>query len=161
MRPALPLGLLLLTSGSVTAQVRQGSQELNASGTATFADNFSVISIVTQYGYFLTPSVEIGPSVEISRSSVEVAGTDRSTTSGLIGGFGHVHLGRRGSRSLPYLGAEVGIGVGDADGELFGIVGGVKHFIAPGAAITPTAFFQFDGDGDSRFGARFGISAFF
>jgi hypothetical protein len=62
---------------------------------------------------------------------------------------------------VPFVGLELGAAVGDAEGLLFTFVGGGKLFVSRGAALTPAAFLQLDDDGNSAFGARFGVSAFF
>lgn len=157
MRYALLLLTLLLAPGAARAQVYQGLQELNGAGSFTSFDGGSVFALSASYGYFVTRSVELGPTLQVNRTD---AGSF-STTSGVIGGFGHLHFGGRRSRSVPFLGLEIGAAVGDAEGVLFGVVGGGKFFIAEGAALTPAAFFQFDDEGNSQFGARAGVSAFF
>jgi hypothetical protein len=158
----LPLLLVtLLLSSAARAQVRQGLQELNGSGSFTAFDDGSSLFVGLSYGYFVTRNAEIGPFIDLNRLSVDTPFGDESTTSGLIGGFGHLHFGRRGATSVPFLGLEIGAAVGDAEGVLFGVLGGGKFFVADGAALTPAAFFQFDDEGNSSFGARFGVSAFF
>lgn len=161
MRTLLAILAFAVLALPADAQVRKGLQEINGSGSATFFDGGSTIMIGLNYGYFVTRNFEIGPSVQVFRISVDTPIGDESSTSGVIGGFGHIHFGRRGSTSVPFVGFEAGAGVGDASGALLGLVGGGKFFIASGAALTPAAFFQFDDEGNSQFGARFGVSAFF
>jgi hypothetical protein len=158
---SLLLLLILLVALPADAQVRRGLQEINGSGTALFFDGGSTLSIGVNYGYFVTENFEIGPSIQVFHTSVDTPLGDNSSTSGILGGFGHLHFGGRRATSVPFVGFEAGAGVGDSDGALFGLVGGGKFFLSPGAALTPAAFFQFDDDGNSQFGARFGVSAFF
>jgi hypothetical protein len=158
MRSSALLLALVLLAPAVSAQVREGLQELNGSGAFTAFEGGSVFFIDLSYGYFVTRTVEVGPSVEIARSDDDLGG-DR--TSGFIGGFGHVHFGRRGATSVPFVGLEIDAGIGDAEGVFFGIVGGGKFFLTPGAALTPAAFVELDDEGNTAFGARFGVSAFF
>jgi hypothetical protein len=158
MRPFRFLVASLLLVPAAGAQVRQGLQELNGSGAFTSFEGGSSLFLDLSYGYFVTRSVEIGPSVQISRESRD---DDFSSTAGFIGGFGHLHFGRRGATSVPFIGLEIDAGVGDAEGVFFGVVGGGKFFVAPGAALVPAVFFEFDDEGNSAFGGRFGVSAFF
>ncbi|MDX1419972.1 MAG: hypothetical protein R3181_08400 [Rubricoccaceae bacterium] len=157
MRHVLLLSAFVVLAGTADAQVYQGLQELNGGGAFTSFDGGSIFTLSASYGYFVTRSVELGPTLQVTRSD---AGSF-STTSGVVGGFGHLHFGGRRSRSVPFLGLEIGAAVGDAEGVLFGVVGGGKFFVAEGAALTPAAFFQFDDNGNSQFGARAGVSAFF
>ncbi|HYE96859.1 MAG TPA: hypothetical protein VD962_11685 [Rubricoccaceae bacterium] len=156
----LLLPAVLLTA-SAQAQIGRGAQEFNGSGSALFDDDFTVINVGMSYGYFLTRNAEIGPSVQITHVSTDDDFGDNSSTSAVIGGFGHLHFGGRRSTSVPFVGFEAGAAVGDGDdGAVFGLVAGGKFFVAPGAALVPAASFQFDDDGNSVFGARFGVSAF-
>lgn len=153
----LSLALAFLCPAA-TAQIGRGAQEVNGSGTATFYDNGSLISIGMSYGYFVTRNVEVGPSIEITRVDSDAGDAN---TSGAVGGFGHLHFGRLGATSIPFVGLEIAAGIGNAEGVLFTFVGGGKIFISRGAALTPAAFIRLDDEGDSSFGARFGVSAFF
>lgn len=157
----LLLFVALLLAIPADAQVRKGLQEFNGSGTAGFVEDASFFVIGVNYGYFVTRMLEVGPSIQISHLRVDTFLGSESTTSGVIGGFGHVHFGRQGSTAAPFAGVEIGAAVGEADGAQFALVAGGKFFVAQGAAITPAAVFQFDDDGNSQFGARFGVSAFF
>lgn len=154
------LGLLLALASTADAQVRQGLQELNVSGSAAFQDDFSTIFLTGSYGYFIASTIEVGPTLTLTRTSFSsVAGTT-SSTAGLIGGFVHVHFGRPYATTVPFVGAQVGAGIGDAEGLEFGAMGGAKFFVTPGGAITPAAFLRFDEDGNSIYGAQLGISLF-
>lgn len=158
MRLLSLLAVLAFLVPAASAQIGRGAQELNGSGTATFYEDGSIVSILLNYGYFVTRSVEVGPSVQLSR--VDSDFSDASTY-GVLGGFAHFHFGRPGATSVPFVGVEIGAGVGDASGGVFTFVGGGKFFVSRGAALTPAAFLQLDDDGNTAFGARFGVSAFF
>lgn len=153
--------LLLALAPAAQAQVSQGLQEINVSGSATFYDDFSNIFVSGSYGYFVTPVIEVGPTLTLSRFSFDGVLGGQSSTAGLIGAFTHIHLAPTGATTVPFFGGELGIGVGASDGVEFGVLGGAKFFLTPGGAITPAAFLRFNDDGDSVFGIQLGISLFF
>lgn len=157
MRLSALLLALVLLAPAASAQIGRGVQEINGAGTATFYEDASIISVMVNYGYFVTRTFEVGPTVQINRFDDDFGDAE---TFAILGGFGHVHFGRSAT-SVPFVGLELGAAVGDAEGLLFTFVGGGKLFVSRGAALTPAAFLQLDDDGNSAFGARFGVSAFF
>ncbi|MDX1531551.1 MAG: hypothetical protein R3362_08495 [Rhodothermales bacterium] len=150
----LVLAVALGVARPADAQVREGLRELKAAGSLTVFEGDATLFVDGTLGFFLTDRVEVGPLVGVTSDF------DNFTAIGL-GGFVDYHLGRPGATTVPFVGAQVVLGLADADGFSIGGQGGLKYFVAPGAAVTPSAFLRVDDDSNLVFGAQFGVSLFF
>ncbi len=155
MRKAFALALLLslsFTAQRAQAQISQGLNEVNAAASFSTTEGFTVIQISGFAGRFITPQIELGPRLTLSK----VEGADLA---GSIGAFGAYHFGAAGATTVPFAGALIDIGIGDGSSLGLGGFGGAKFFLNEGAAITAQGFVTF---GDvTTVGAQGGVSIFF
>jgi len=161
----LPFFLILLAfSSNGLGQVRKGINELSLSGSLDVltANGSSTTSAVIGigYGHFLTEQAELGGGFSL----IKIEGFDAF---GTFGGFFSFHFpSTPESKAVPYVGGNVGLGYGDPVDNpfIFGAFGGIKLFIASGAAISIQPFYQrfsYSGGGINNFGASTGVSLFF
>lgn len=168
--------LALCVTQTVSAQVRKGLKEYNATAHVTAYSNegesVSVVQLQGRLGIFLTRTVELGPSLALNKF-------EDVDTFGSLGGFAHFHFGSPGARSVPYVGAELAFALNDDEcfpivvtcGSAVGAVGGAKFFLGQNGAFVVEAFVTqldfdddeddiFDDDDVTAFGIRLGMSLF-
>lgn len=169
MKRTLLLAFVFLFAlvGIANAQVKAGLNELSLSGgidvVAANGESNTSTTITLGYGHFLNHRIEIGGNA----SFVKLENVDAT---GLVGGFGAYHLASSPtSRVVPFLGASAAMGYGNEKDNpiVLGAFGGLKLFVANGAAILVQPFFQRYNFGEkqggdySNYGVATGVSLFF
>jgi opacity protein-like surface antigen len=141
---ALILALLIVAAAAApsSAETSSGMKELGVSISSQRFEmedtaqeiNTTIINLL--YGYFLTSRVEFAGNLSIIENDL---GTDESTQTcfELQGKF---HFTGTASIMLPYLGVQAGVytfddGAEDISGNSYGMMGGVKYFVTPGASL--------------------------
>lgn len=144
---------LLVAAPTAEAQVARGDREMNASSSLTVSGGDVVFNLQGFLGFFLNDRIEVGPIANLLIAD-EVSLIQ-------LGGFGSYHFSNPGATTVPFVSAELLVGLGDLDGFIIGGQAGLKYFVADGAALVPAAFLRIPDEGDAAFGAQFGISIFF
>ena len=154
--------LLITATTAVSAQVKQGINEMNLSGSFNVTDqggeSFTTIRLDLRYGHFTSSRLQVGGLIDF----VNAEGSDAF---GEFGGFAAIHFpSSRRATTVPFLSAEVGHTFGlSEDGLFFGGSGGLKIFVADGGAITVTGYYQkrTSAGEPANYGAAIGTSIFF
>jgi len=158
------LSMLYLTMGSESqGQVRQGMNELNMAGSldvlSSEGESLTLLNIGIATGHFVMPNIEIGTTLSLTKFDDEKA-------TGAAGSFVSYHFQNDpGSRIVPFITGQVGLGYGNNDNPtIVGLAGGIKVFVAGGGgAFTFQPFMskQFYKDGSlNHFGVSYGVSIF-
>lgn len=155
MRLLLALLVCLAFSATADAQVRKDLIELGGSGSISVTDGNAFATFSPVVGYFISDRIEVGFNPTI-RSGL-------STNDVFLTAFGAFHFASNpDARTVPFAGASLGASLSDGGGLAIGAQGGVKHFVAPGGAVTLAAVVNTNDDFDPiQFGVQAGVSIFF
>lgn len=158
----LALVFVVFVAATSFAQVEKGVMELNLSGALNVTSNGDSVTsfdLAVMPGYFVTKNHEIGAAFDVHK-------TEGFDTFGTLSGVYTLNFPKEGGKLLPFVGGHVGFGFGTDDNPtVFGFFGGIKYFVADGAAINVGPYYRrymFDHFDDmNEYGVQWGISLFF
>lgn len=134
----------------------QGTREISVGGVFVFEPSDSY-NINARYGPFLNPNVQVGGEIGFNK-----AGDNKLTTYGL---FGNYHF-PSASATLPYVGVFLGginadTGARDENTTMWGLHGGIKHFLNANVAAFGELQYRDPNKGDDNLvQLQFGLSFF-
>ena len=149
----LALLTLLALASTAHAQVQEGLVELGGSGSLRLTDGVFLVLNPT-LGYFVTDRIEVGFNPAFA--------TDFEDGSAFLTAFGALHFpSEPASRTVPFVGINLGASLTDGGGFAFGGQGGIKRFFNPGGALTVAAVVNADDSFDNvSAGVQAGVSIF-
>jgi hypothetical protein len=160
--PLLAVVMVLCAASPARAQVAAGLNELslsaNLSGFSGGGESTSAFQLNGAIGHFFTRTVEVGAQLSLNKfEDVDLFGT--------LGAFGSYHFGMEGATTVPFVGAQAGLGFGGDDNPInYGAFGGLKFFLGQAGALTGQALLQrtsIDDADVTQYGILVGISLFF
>ena len=155
MRVLLAFLVCLAISATSDAQVRADLIEVGGTGSLTFTDGNGRLILSPVLGYFVSDRIEVGFNPTLT--------SGLGDNSVFLTAFGAFHFASGpDARTVPYVAANLGASLSDGGGIALGAQGGIKHFVAPGGAITLAAVVNTNDDFDPiQLGLQAGVSVFF
>jgi hypothetical protein len=155
--------VLVLGVASASAQVEQGDKEVQFAGSLYSAEGFTVINLMSVYGYYIRPNIEIGAGPSITR--FDFAGYSSTTVGATF--FGRYYFTSK-TNLVPYLSGQwyqFDLAPEDplsfSDVAYIQVGGGAKYFVNEYIAWDGSANLGFGLGGGTAFLMQVGLSAFF
>jgi len=123
--------------------------------------SYTLFQLAMANGYFINDNFELGANFSILKA-------ENTDAFGELSGFLSIHFPHSyDSRTVPYIGTQIGFGYGRGDDNpiIFGGYAGVKIFVTEGGgAFSLQAYYtrqSFENGGINNFGVLNGVSIFF
>jgi hypothetical protein len=149
--------LLFVTATAAQAQdvelPVEGTTEYNLSG-AIVIDPTNSWTVNALWAPFVNPNFQWGVQLNLFDG-------DNIDTSGTISLLANWHfVPQGGGQTVPFVGASVGTAFGDLEGTVFGVQGGIKHFLTSETSFNVMLQFLFPDEGDDIIQILFGLSIY-